>query len=58
MATNEYKRFGSKEAKKRPESVKKDDVNHEMVLKKRRNVNKFGCTREINHMCYDCKIKK
>ena len=37
--------------------MKKDDREEEMMLKKRRNVNKLGCVRDFNHMCWYIKLR-
>ena len=39
-----------------PEKHQKDDMNHEIVLKKRRNVRGLGCVREINQEMRNCEI--
>ena len=51
---HEYKGFGNKS----PESMKKDDTDEEMVLKKRRNLREIGCVRDLYQGCCDWKSAK
>ena len=58
MAGHEYKDLGCKRPENSTERSRKMRQKDEMVLKKRRNVSRFGCMGDLNEYCSNLKLRR